>query len=291
MATLANFQQKVLPKVEEVMIEFVQNSTNDEELKKSMLYSIQAGGKRIRPLLLLATVATFGELHQGAFQVAAALEMIHTYSLIHDDLPAMDDDDLRRGKPTNHKVFGEAMAILVGDGLLTGAFELLSKADVPPADKVYLFQLLSKSAGTNGMVAGQAADMQAEGKQVSLDELIKIHQRKTGALIRFATVAGGVLGNKAAIEELDQLAQHLGLAFQIRDDLLDVVGTTEELGKVTNRDQLLEKSTYPNLLGVDGAKASLADELSAAHQILEKISDLPATDTQLLKELCQLFEL
>ena len=288
---LAPFQQHEIQQTEQVMVEFIREQTNDLQLKDSMLYSIAAGGKRIRPLLLLATVAACQkEITRGAYQTAAALEMIHTYSLIHDDLPAMDDDDLRRGQPTNHKVFGEALAILAGDGLLTAAFELLGTAEIAAEKKVALLQLLAQAAGTNGMVAGQAADMQAEGQQISLEALMQIHQRKTGALIRFAVVGGGILADQPArvLAQLEQFAAHIGLAFQIRDDLLDVVSTTEELGKETNRDQFLAKSTYPGLLGLEGAKKALAAELQAAEKILLPLTDF---DTALLLEILALFAL
>lgn len=294
MSELARFQAKEIQQTEAEMVRFIREQTNDQTLQESMLYSINAGGKRIRPLLLLTTIASFKkEISLGGYQTAAALEMIHTYSLIHDDLPAMDNDDLRRGKPTNHKIFGEAMAILAGDGLLTTAFELLSMAEIEPTEKVLLLQLLAKASGAHGMVAGQAADMQAEGKQVSIEDLMAIHQRKTGALIRFAMVAGGILANQseATLTQLDQVAKHLGLAFQIRDDLLDVLSTTEVLGKETNRDEFLEKSTYPGLLGVAGAKQALLDELTAAETILNELASFPTFDARLLKEVCGLFYL
>ncbi|MGX7195607.1 polyprenyl synthetase family protein [Enterococcus olivae] len=293
MSKLNDFRKETISKTEAVMLDFIRESTSDEQLKESMLYSLAAGGKRIRPLLLVTTLNAFQTKDvSGAYQAAAALEMIHTYSLIHDDLPAMDDDDLRRGKPTNHKVFGEATAILAGDGLLTAAFESLSIAEIDPEKKISLLQLLTKAAGTQGMVAGQSADMQAEGKKIPLDELVSIHQRKTGALIRFAVVAGGILADQPQeiLASLDQLAKHLGLAFQIRDDLLDVVGTTEELGKEAHRDQLLEKSTYPGLLGLEGAKEALTSELQAADDLLTELSD-KMKDPSLLGEVLSLFRL
>lgn len=293
MSQLKAFQIAEIQKTEIEMIQFIQAATSDERLKESMLYSIYAGGKRIRPLLLLTTVASFQpEIMRGAYQTAATLEMVHTYSLIHDDLPAMDNDDLRRGKPTNHKIFGEAAAILAGDGLLTAAFELLSGAEIEANQKVTLLQLLAKAAGTQGMVAGQSADIQAERKRISFNELMSVHQRKTGALIRFAVVAGGILANQsqAVLDKLDQLAQHLGLAFQIRDDLLDVVGTTKELGKEAHRDQFLEKSTYPSLLGLREAKEALVNELQAAEDLLLQLSD-NMLDTHLFSEVLALFRL
>ena len=293
MSQLDTFQQTHLSRVQETMVAFLEEFTNHQSLKESMLYSVNAGGKRIRPLLLLATTGSFQQtIPAGAYQVAAALEMIHTYSLIHDDLPAMDDDDLRRGKPTNHKVYGEATAILAGDGLLTAAFELVSIAEIEATEKIQLIQLLAQASGTHGMVAGQAADMDAEGQQVGLTALMSIHQRKTGELIRYAMTAGAILAKQSPedVEALSKVAQHLGLAFQIRDDLLDVVSTTEELGKEANRDAALEKSTYPSLLGVDKTKEMLTTEIQAATAILSELKPKMAVP-ELLDEVVALFHL
>ncbi|MBO6454381.1 polyprenyl synthetase family protein, partial [Enterococcus faecalis] len=225
---MTNFSQQHLPLVEKVMVDFIAEYTENERLKEAMLYSIHAGGKRLRPLLVLTTVAAFQkEMETQDYQVAASLEMIHTYSLIHDDLPAMDDDDLRRGKPTNHKVFGEATAILAGDGLLTGAFQLLSLSQLGLSEKVLLMQQLAKAAGNQGMVAGQMGDIEGEKVSLTLEELAAVHEKKTGALIEFALIAGGVLANQTeeVIGLLTQFAHHYGLAFQIRDDLLDATST------------------------------------------------------------------
>lgn len=295
---LKRFTAKHLAKIEEVMVDFIGESTTNETLKESMLYSVQAGGKRIRPLLVLATLSSFSKAESepllGAYQTAAALEMIHTYSLIHDDLPAMDDDDLRRGLPTNHKKFGEAIAILAGDGLLTGAFQLMTEAQLEAMPKLLLIQLLSKAAGTGGMVAGQASDIKAEQQKADLETLIQIHREKTGALLTFAVMAGGILADQpeTVIQQLQRFGQHLGLAFQIRDDLLDVVSTTEKLGKEVGRDAILEKSTYPELLGLAGAKKALAEELSAAERILSELAECAADfDPLLLQGLTQQFQL
>ena len=293
MSQLVNFQQEHLPKVQATMTSFLEQATNQPQLKESMLYSVNAGGKRIRPLLLLATVASFQDnVPTGAYQIAAALEMIHTYSLIHDDLPAMDDDDLRRGQPTNHKVFGEATAILAGDGLLTAAFELASLAEIDAPAKIQLIRLLAQASGTHGMVAGQAADMDAEGKHVDLSALMSIHQRKTGELIRFAMMAGGILAGQTAdvVDDLSKMAQHLGLAFQIRDDLLDVVSTTEELGKEAHRDAALDKSTYPSLLGIAETKNMLLSEIQAAEDILKQLRTT-MVQPELLDDVVALFHL
>ena len=294
MDNMQQFQEKYLSEIEAVIVRFLEEHTSDQTLKDSMLYSIHAGCKRIRPLLLTATVASFHKsMTLGVYQTAAALEMIHTYSLIHDDLPAMDDDALRRGKPTNHKVYGEALAILAGDGLLTAAFQLLSLADLEPDKKILLLQQLSHTAGTAGMVAGQAADIQGENQQLTLDELISIHERKTGELIRFAVIAGGILADQTeeVIQLLDQFARHMGLAFQIRDDLLDVTSTTEVLGKIVHRDDALAKSTYPALLGLDGASEALKDELNQAYAVLDELSSYGHFDQRLITSVVKQFEI
>ncbi|GCF93978.1 farnesyl-diphosphate synthase [Enterococcus florum] len=291
---LKEFASKELPKVEKEMCDFINAHTTNKDLKEAMLYSLQAGGKRIRPLIVLSTAYSFcGQLGVNAYQTAAALEMIHTYSLIHDDLPAMDDDDLRRGKPTNHKVFGEALAILAGDGLFTSAFQSMTQMIMEPEEKLLLIQLLTKAAGTEGMVAGQAGDMAAEKTQVSLEVLKRIHREKTGALLTYAFVAGGILAQQTeyVLDQLQQLGAHMGLAFQIRDDLLDVVGTTEDLGKKVGQDARQEKSTYPRLLGVEGAKQALVKELSAAKKIINQLMEVDDFDAALLEDLVRMFTL
>lgn len=290
---LNQFKQPLLIQLETEMKRYIEQHVQEKSLRESMIYSLEAGGKRIRPLLLFVTMASFKkEVDFGAVQVASALEMIHTYSLIHDDLPAMDDDDLRRGKPTNHKVYGEALAILAGDGLLTMAFQLLSQSQLANDKKLLLIQLLAETAGSSGMVAGQVADILGEGQSLSVEELIAIHQRKTGELIRFAVLAGGILADQSqqTIADLAQLSTHLGLAFQIRDDILDVISDQSVLGKATQKDELAEKNTYPGLLGLAGAKAALASEMNQSRAIIRTL-EKEQRDVTLFEELLELFSL
>lgn len=277
MENFHSFRQSQLPFVEQEMTHFINQHTTNEQLKEAMLYSIDAGGKRFRPILILAVLSSFNKtIVTHDYQVAAALEMVHTYSLIHDDLPAMDNDDLRRGKPTNHKIYGEAIAILAGDGLLTAAFQLLALSQIEANEKVLLLQLLSRASGTQGMVAGQAGDLQGEKTCLSLEQLVEVHEKKTGALIEFALVAGGVLAKQTEtiVELLAVFAKHLGLAFQIRDDLLDATSTEAELGKKIGRDEELNKSTYPILLGIDGAKDALKEQLDLGLAVLNEIKKI-----------------
>ncbi|ASZ07997.1 polyprenyl synthetase family protein [Enterococcus thailandicus] len=292
---LTEFSATNLPMVEQEITQFLMEYTTDEALKESMLYSINAGGKRIRPLLLLATASSFGEtLSTPIYQVAGALEMVHTYSLIHDDLPAMDNDDLRRGKPTNHKVFGEAIAILAGDGLLTGAFQLISLTQLEPLKKLLLIQQLASNSGAQGMVAGQTADILGEKQELTIEELAFVHERKTGRLIRYALLAGGVLANQPeeVLMCLQKLAGHLGLAFQIRDDLLDVVSTTEKLGKTAGKDAQEGKNTYPRLLGIEKTYAALANEIQQANELVTQLEkDVLVFDGELLRQLIRQFDM
>ncbi len=229
-----------------------------QTLHKSMRYSIYAGGKRLRPVLTLVSAEIFNKPLELFLPAACALEMIHTYSLIHDDLPAMDDDDYRRGKLTNHKVFGEAIAILAGDALLTRAFEILTR-ELPhqsPRIKLQVMEEVSRASGAGGMVGGQVVDLESEGRDVEGDTLNYIHTHKTGALIAASVRAGGVIGG-ATEEELAALtgyAKNLGLAFQIKDDLLDVEGEPEKMGKKAGKDSVQRKATYPAVFGIEGAR-------------------------------------
>ncbi|MED3571698.1 farnesyl diphosphate synthase [Cytobacillus praedii] len=243
-------------------------------IKESMLYSLEAGGKRIRPLLLFATLSAFGENTRKGLQTAAAIEMIHTYSLIHDDLPSMDNDDLRRGKPTNHKVFGDAFAILAGDALLTYSFQLLAETPDNFADastKLALIKELSKASGAEGMVGGQVADISGEEKDLSLSDLEYIHIHKTGKLLECSVVSGAILAGatEEQIKILAKFAYHLGLAFQIRDDILDLEGIEEKIGKRVGSDEINHKVTYPSLLTLEGAKEALHQHIELAKQQLK----------------------
>jgi geranylgeranyl diphosphate synthase, type II len=258
-------------------------------IKEAMLYSLEAGGKRIRPLLLFATMDAFGVEPQNGLLAACAIEMIHTYSLIHDDLPSMDDDDLRRGKPTNHKVFGEAIAVLAGDALLTYSFEVV--ANIPnesasPEMKIMLIIEMAKAAGIEGMVGGQVADMIGEEKDLKLEELEYIHKHKTGKILEYCVIAGAILSgaNKTELKDLTAFAHHLGLAFQIRDDILDLEGNEEVIGKPVGSDAFNHKSTYPLLLTMDGAKKALQNHILKAKQYLKQTS----LNTNLLQEITDL---
>jgi geranylgeranyl diphosphate synthase, type II len=229
-------------------------------LHGAMRYSVFAGGKRVRPVLMLAACETVGGALEQAIPAACAMEMIHTYSLIHDDLPAMDDDDFRRGNPTNHKVYGEAVAILAGDALLTEAFILLSREQEggDPAARLRVIQEIAHASGSRGMVGGQVVDMESEGKgDIDLAILSYIHTHKTGALIRASVRAGAILGGatEEGLTALTRYGEAIGLAFQIADDILDVEGTTEELGKDAGSDQARGKATYPALVGLEASKA------------------------------------
>ncbi|BFU92524.1 MAG: Farnesyl diphosphate synthase [Nitrospira sp.] len=234
-------------------------------LHESLRYSLLAGGKRIRPILTIAAAEAIGAAAPGLMPVACSLELIHTYSLIHDDLPSMDNDDFRRGKPTNHKVYGEAMAILAGDALLTMAFDIISRPDLmkgcDPVRQVRLVQELAYGSGNRGMVGGQVFDIQAENKNIDLDTLQTIHKHKTGMLIRAAVRMGAVAAGatERQLDDLTGYAEDIGLAFQIADDVLNVTGTREELGKNPNTDAERGKKTYPTFHGVEGAK-KLADD-------------------------------
>lgn len=269
------FAQDYKQLLEEELQTLVERLNAPSVIKEAMQYSLKAGGKRIRPLLLFATLDAFGEDPKKGLLAASAIEMVHTYSLIHDDLPGMDNDDLRRGKPTNHKVFGEAIAILAGDALLTYSFEVIGKIPAEYATsetKLKLLIELAKAIGTEGMVGGQVADMEGENKVLSLEELEYIHIHKTGKLLGYSVLAGAWLA-QASVDQLDNLASfahHLGLAFQIQDDILDVVGSQEIIGKPVGSDTANHKSTYPQLLSLEGAKKALTEQIKLSKQFLRQ---------------------
>lgn len=273
---LQHFFQLCKEKVEARMPAIINDLQAPQILKDSMLYSINAGGKRIRPILLFATIESFSRDMDIGTDVASALEMIHTYSLIHDDLPAMDNDDFRRGKPTNHKVFGDAMAILAGDGLLTLSFEVISNIshpDITSDMKIELIRMIAKAAGPEGMVGGQVADIDGEGKTLTVDELVYIHRHKTGDLLTFAVESGAVLSrvDDKTRRTLKNFAQELGLVFQIKDDILDIEGDEKKLGKPVGSDIAKAKNTYPSLLTLEGAKQKLNEHAVKAKQYLREI--------------------
>jgi len=235
-------------------------------LIESMDYSLMAGGKRLRPALVLeSAVACGGKVNRSALAAAGAIELIHTFSLVHDDLPAMDNDDLRRGRPTNHKVYGDAMAILAGDAMVTLAFELLA-TDADASVSPRLIAELAHATGPQGMIGGQVLDIDGEQKSLSLEQLQQLHRMKTGALLRSACRLGALSTNapQAQVSALTEFGRHLGLAFQIVDDVLDVTASAEQMGKATGKDAAKGKNTYPALLGLEAAKRQADEELQAA---------------------------
>ncbi|WP_314154389.1 (2E,6E)-farnesyl diphosphate synthase [Rouxiella badensis] len=251
---------------------------SDTPLVAAMHHGSLLGGKRLRPYLVYASGQLFGLQLTSLDAPAAAIECIHAYSLIHDDLPAMDDDDLRRGQPTCHVKFGEANAILAGDSLQTLAFSILADVEMPEvavSDRLSMISELARASGVAGMCAGQALDLEAEGKQVDLQALERIHRHKTGALIRAAVrigaLAAGARG-RAALPLLDRYAEAIGLAFQVQDDILDVIGDTHTLGKRQGADQQLGKSTYPALLGLEGAQTKAKDLYQEAVAALDELA-------------------
>lgn len=259
-------------------------STYLSVIYEAMRYSVFAGGKRLRPILVMAAADAVGGRGEAFRHVACAMEMIHTYSLIHDDLPAMDDDDYRRGKLTNHKVYGEGMAVLAGDGLLTAAFEtILAQPDVHPQVLLEVAREIALAAGARGMVGGQAVDLASEGTKIDADTLRFMHQAKTGALFRAAIRAGAILAGASAqqLQALTQYAEQFGLAFQITDDILDVVGTQEKLGKPIGSDEKNEKVTYVTLYSIEKAKQLAQESVQGALATLEGFG----AEAEILREL------
>lgn len=239
--------------------------TRPATIHKAMRYSLFAGGKRMRPALTLAAAAACGGREQDAMPLACAVECIHTYSLIHDDLPAMDNDDFRRGKPTNHKVFGEGIAILAGDALLTQAFEIAAQCrGWPRYSHAQVIRELAVAAGSRQLVAGQVADLEAEGKKIPLADLRYIHERKTSALLSCAVRLGGMSANctPRQLDALSRFGYYVGLAFQVIDDILDVTQTSEQLGKTAGKDTQAQKATYPAIVGLAKSR-TIAQTLTA----------------------------
>jgi len=278
-----SMQEEYKKLIEEHILDFLPDIDHKSiTLYESMKYSLTAGGKRIRPILLLAAAEFTGCKIEAAIPYACALEYIHTYSLIHDDMPCMDDDDLRRGMPTNHKVYGEAMATLAGDGLQAAAFEAMTKDmfmyfddTVQLKNRIRAAHEIVKGSGCRGMVAGQVADIENENKACSGEMLDYIHLNKTAALIVAAIRAGAQLGGADAdtLNCLTVYAENLGLAFQIADDILDVIGSEEEMGKKTGADDANNKSTYPALYGLEASKQKLMELTDTAIKAIEKYYD------------------
>lgn len=259
------------------LTQLIEKRASDARLKEAMLYAVQSGGKRIRPLLTLAVGSAGTSSNEATLDLACALEMIHTYSLIHDDLPGMDDDDLRRGRPTVHKAFDEATAILAGDALLTLAFEVVANANLQAHQLVEAVRSLSTASGMSGMISGQMKDIASEEVTITLEQMKEIHREKTGELLLAAVRLGNLFVDDAKMKEaFISYATHFGLAFQIQNDLQDVCWTSEQTGKETGKDSELSKNTYPSLLGVEGAKEALASEISSCKRTLEEVEFTPA---------------
>ena len=266
--------QQLQQEVDIHLTQLIEKRVSDIRLKEAMLYAVQSGGKRIRPLLTLAVGASGTSKNEAALDLACALEMIHTYSLIHDDLPGMDDDDLRRGRPTVHKAFDEATAILAGDALLTLAFEVAVNANLKASQLVEAVKILSTASGMSGMISGQMKDIASEEVTITLEQMKEIHREKTGELLLAAVRLGNLfVSDETQKEAFVSYATHFGLAFQIQNDLQDVCWTSEQTGKETGKDSELSKNTYPSLLGVEGAKEALSTEIDFCKSALDEVDD------------------
>lgn len=260
------------------------------DLIEAILYSVDGGGKHVRPLIFLELLEGFGvALTDAHYDVAAALEMIHTGSLIHDDLPAMDNDDYRRGRLTNHKKFNEATAILAGDSLFLDPYDLVANAELSAEVKVALIAELAHASGTYGMVGGQMLDMEGEERNLSLSELQLIHANKTGKLLTFPVVSAGIVAGLAGedINNLRKAGSLIGLAFQVRDDILDVTASFEEIGKTPKKDLLADKATYPSLLGLEKSYDILNESLDEALAIFQKLSETQGLRTEKIAEMIE----
>ena len=287
--TLAEYMAAQQQAVDAALARWVpREDQNPATIHRAMRYSLFAGGKRIRPLLAIAAAQAVSDAPVGIESCACALEMIHTYSLIHDDLPALDNDDYRRGRPTCHKVYGDAMAILAGDGLLTLAFEVLAKMEYADASKrIELVRELATASGTvGGMIGGQVNDIEGEGKHPTAHLLESIHRAKTGALLRASVRMGAIYAAASAdqLAALSSFGEHIGLAFQIVDDILDVEQSSEALGKTAGKDAAQKKITFPAVYGVERSREMAEEQRLAAHLALQPFDDR----AQRLKELADL---
>ena len=260
---------------ENLLRELQQTPTIDTKIFKAMDYSLLGGGKRLRPILLMSSADAVAGNGENFIHVACALEMIHTYSLIHDDLPAMDNDDYRRGKLTNHKVFGEATAILAGDALLTHAFDIMTRQEAEPATLIAVIREISQASGIAGMIGGQSIDLQSEGKRLNLKSLRQMHLGKTGALFRASIRSGAILAgaNDEQLNDLTQYAENFGLAFQITDDILDITGDEKILGKPVGSDKRNKKSTYVTLMAPEEARILAELTVETAIDALKNFDD------------------
>jgi len=273
MEFLEQLEAKIL-EVNKALRKYLEEKDNPQAtIYKAMDYSLQAGGKRVRPVLMLACAEMMGAEQEKVMPFACAMEMIHTYSLIHDDLPCMDDDDLRRGKPTNHKVYGEAMAVLAGDGLLNFAYETILKySQVSPNMTLAAMAIIAESAGVEGMIGGQVIDLESEGKAVDAITLMTMHLHKTAALIMASAKVGALLGGggRDDLNAMEEFARYLGIAFQIKDDILDVSGSEEVLGKSIGSDKENEKSTFVSVYGLEQSEKMLTDYTQKAIEALSR---------------------
>lgn len=278
------YKEELKTKIDEYLKEyFLNKGSYNKTIYDAMGYSVNVRGKRIRPILMMLTYKMYKNECMSILPMACAIEMIHTYSLIHDDLPAMDNDDLRRGKPTNHKVFGEAVAILAGDSLLNEAMNVIFDYAVEhnKAETVKAAKLISNAAGAEGMIGGQIVDILGEGKEMTLEELKYMHEKKTGALIKAAILAGAVLGEAPEddLNKLEEFGEKLGLAFQIKDDILDVVGDEKKLGKKVHVDEEHDKNNYITFYGLDKCKKICSDLTNDCINLLNNI-DKDSTELQ-----------
>nr|WP_173680661.1 farnesyl diphosphate synthase [Clostridium tetanomorphum] len=277
--------EKIKKEIDDYLYEYLKNKGSyNKKIYEAMAYSINVGGKRIRPILMLLTYEMYDKDYKKILPAACALEMIHTYSLIHDDLPAMDNDDLRRGKPTNHKVFGEALAILAGDALLNEAFNILLKNSLSNGKSwVKAASLIGEASGADGMIGGQVVDILGENKNINIEELYYMHRKKTGELIKVAILSGSVLGEaeEKDLNILQEFGEKLGLAFQIKDDILDVVGNESKLGKTTKKDQYHNKNTFVSIYGLEKCKNMCCELTEQCVELLNNIDK----DTSKLEEL------